>query len=79
MSDHLANKKKEVLTQYPGSVVPLAMFMSLHNQVIHSGVEPIMLNNWNYLRSAIEDFKTNVKLKHIRQRRGVEGENLIQN
>ena len=53
--------------------------MSIHNQGVNSGVEQIMLNNWNYLRSAIREARTNVKSKHIRPRRGVEGENLIQN
>ena len=55
------------------------IFMSIHNQGVNSGVEQIMLNNWNYLRSAIEEARTNVISKHIRPRRGVEGENLIQN
>ena len=45
------------------------IFMSIHNQGIYGGVEQIMLNNWNYLRSAIEEARTNVESKHIRPRR----------
>ena len=43
------------------------IFMSIHNQGIYGGVEQIMLNNWNYLRSAIEEVRSNVKSKYIQE------------